>query len=108
MVRLANALLSACSDLIGISTPTQPSGSHRERFRRYVVGERWTEEQRADSQRVLEEVAHARKNLAEHARRKLGKRRVELFGHADPGDVSQSQQPKSETPETPETPGQVP
>jgi hypothetical protein len=59
MVRLANAPLSACSDLIGISTATQPAGSYRERLRLYLVGERWTEEQRADSQRVLEEVAHA-------------------------------------------------
>ena len=89
MVRLANALLSACSDLIGISTPTQPTATYLERFRRYVVGERWTAEQRAESQHALEEVAHARKRLAEHARQELGKRHVELSGHARPDDVDQ-------------------
>ncbi len=71
--------MSACGDLIGASTATQPTRFHWERVRRFVLGQRWTDEQRAESQQTLEQLAHARKALAEHARRKLGKPRVELF-----------------------------
>jgi len=78
----------ACGDLIGISTATQPTGSYRERLKRYVVGERWTAELRADSQRGMKEVAHARKRLAAHARGKLGQPRAELFGHGEGDDAS--------------------
>jgi hypothetical protein len=93
MIRLANALLSACSDLIGASTALQPARSHWERVRRVVVGERWTDEQRAEAQQVLEQLAHARKALAEHARRKLGKPVVEVFGHDDNDDTEGNQLP---------------
>jgi hypothetical protein len=79
-VRLANALLAACSDLVGAGS-IGPATSYWERIRRYVLGERWTPEQRAEVQRHLTAVAHARKALTEHARRNLGKPAVELFGH---------------------------
>jgi hypothetical protein len=81
MMRLANALLSACADLIGASTTIGPARSYWERVRRFLVGERWTDQKRAESQQALKEMAHARKDLAEYARRKLGRPSVELFGH---------------------------
>jgi hypothetical protein len=56
-----------------------------ERVKRLIVGERWTDEQRADSQKALAKLAAARKSLAEHARRTLGKKHVELFGHGEEG-----------------------
>lgn len=86
MVRLANALLAACSDLIGASTDTGQAGSYLERVRRVIVGERWTDEQRSEAQDALKKVAAARKALAEHARRTFGRQHVELFGHGETDD----------------------
>jgi hypothetical protein len=85
MVRRPNALPAKCSDLMGVGTATQHGRSYWERLRRFVVGEHWTEDQGADSQKALKEMAHGRKDLAEYARRKLGKRHVELIWHDEPG-----------------------
>lgn len=91
MVRRANALLAKCSDLIGAGTTTQAATSYRERIRRYVIGERWTDKERGESQQALKDVAHARKDLAEYARQKLGKRHAELFTHDEIEDINGNQ-----------------
>jgi hypothetical protein len=81
MIRLANGLLAACSDLIGASTTVKAAASYWERARRYVIGERWTDAQRAEAQQALTAMARAREDLADHARRQLRNPPAELFGH---------------------------
>jgi hypothetical protein len=42
----------------------------------------------ADLQGARKDMAHARKRLAEHARRTLGQPQVELFGHGEAGEAT--------------------
>lgn len=78
-IRRANALLAACTDLIGVGTSIQAAATLRQRLKRNVVGSTWTEEERAAVGTAMQNVAHARKNLAEQQRRILRKRHAELF-----------------------------
>jgi hypothetical protein len=78
-IRLANQLLSACNETMGAATATAPADTAGARLRRLAVGERWTPELQADLNRAVKAAAHARKDLAQHMRRKLGMPAAELF-----------------------------
>jgi hypothetical protein len=88
-IRLANALLAKCGDLISASTATDAPGTATGRLRRLVAGEKPTAELQVEVDRAVKEVAHAREQLARHVRRRLGLPAVQLFGHETP-DASQS------------------
>src|SRR4051812_47603443 len=78
-VRLANAVVAAAADLIGVSTARQPVDTTLERVRRWALGDRWTEEMLTEHQRSIELLARSRKELAEHARNVLGSQPADLF-----------------------------
>jgi hypothetical protein len=63
LVRRANALLSACSDLIGVSTARMPADTARARIRRHVTGEQWTQEMLDSIQDARKVMAHAREQV---------------------------------------------
>lgn len=81
MVRLANALLSKCGDLLAAATSRNPADTVATHLRRWARGEKWTPELQADLDRAVKDVAHARERLAQYARLHLGLPAVELFGH---------------------------
>jgi hypothetical protein len=85
-IRLANEVVSTCADLLGVSTAVQKPANGWERLRTWAVGVRWTPEMIADNDRVMKELAHARKRFAEHARARFGRDAVELFTLAEPQD----------------------
>jgi hypothetical protein len=88
-IRLANALLDKCGDLLRAATCRNPADAMAARLRRWARGEKWTPELQADLDRAVKDVAHAREHLAQYARRHLGLPAVELFGHEPP--VAQKQ-----------------
>lgn len=79
MVRLANAVVLCCADLLGVSTARQQAVSAAERLRVWVLGERWTPDMVAEHQASVEALAEARKGLADCARRAFGRDVVDLF-----------------------------
>ena len=88
-VRLANALLSDCNEVIGASTARQQVDSVGARVRRWAVGEKLTPELERDLNRAVRHVAHARERLAQHVRKQMHLPAVQLFGHeADYGESS--------------------
>jgi hypothetical protein len=78
-IRLANALLGACAEIVSAGTQRQPADTAPARLRRWAVGERQTPDMEADLQAAIKAVAHAREQLARHSRRKLGLPAAELF-----------------------------
>jgi hypothetical protein len=106
MVRLANKLLSACMDLMDVSTDRQPAGSVAARVRRWGVGERLTPEMQASIGNGRKEMAHARERLANHARHVLGQPPVTLFGHIRASEHDETSPPApSGTPQSSSEPG---
>jgi hypothetical protein len=108
-IALANDVVSKASDLLGAQAIT-PATSGKERARRFVFGERWTEEAIAESQRALDALAQARKKLAEHARLKLGRKAANLFAQVeadDAGEAAQSVEPAGEAAAQHELPGHL-
>ena len=87
MIRLANTLLGACSDLLGTSTALAPAETVGARLRRLVIGERSTPELEADLQSAMETMAHAREQLALHARKRMKLPPVQLLGHDPASDL---------------------
>jgi hypothetical protein len=86
-IRLANALLGKCGDLLGAATSRGPADSAVARLRRWASGEKWTPELQADLDRAVKDVANAREGLAQYTRRHVGLPAVELFGHEPPADL---------------------
>jgi hypothetical protein len=78
-VRLANKVVFHCADLLSASTARQPTATAGEQSRRFVIGERWTDEMLADYETAIQTLARARKHLAEHTRKALGRDAVDLF-----------------------------
>jgi hypothetical protein len=78
-VRLANEVVFHCASLLSASIARQPIATAGEQTRRLVIGERWSPEMLADYESALEKLATARKQLAEHTRKALGKDAVDLF-----------------------------
>jgi hypothetical protein len=93
MVRLANKLLSACMDLMGVSTERQPATSVTARVRRWVAGERLTPEMQASIDNGRKEMADARERFANHARHILRQPSVTLFGHIGADDHDETNPP---------------
>jgi hypothetical protein len=79
-VRLANALLASCGELIAAATSTKPADGAAW-LRRFIAGEKWTPAMQETLDRAVRDVAHAREHLAQHMRAKLGIPIVTLFGH---------------------------
>jgi hypothetical protein len=50
------------------------------------MGERWTPEMIAENDRAMKDLAHARKQLANHARAKLGLPAADLFAQVEASD----------------------
>jgi hypothetical protein len=82
-VRLANQLLSTCSDLIGAATSRQPATTVGARLLRWAAGEKTTPELEQDINSAVKDVAHAREQLAQRGRQVLGLPPAQLFGHDD-------------------------
>jgi hypothetical protein len=93
LVRRANALLSACSDLISVSTARMPAETAGARLRRQVAGERWTQEMLDKLQESRTMMAQAREKLAQHARTVLGMPPAQLFSHDTEADAGPSAAP---------------
>jgi hypothetical protein len=85
-IRLANEVVSKCMDLLGTNTTKQQTGNGWERMRRWAAGERWTPEMIAEANSAMQQLAHARKRYAEHARARFGLDVVELFTSREPKD----------------------
>jgi len=85
-IRLANDVVTKSMDLLGVSTALQPTRSGGERLRKWAVGERWTPEMLAAHDRAMKDLAHARKQLADYARRKLRLPDVDLFAQVQPAE----------------------
>lgn len=93
LIRRANALLSACSDLISVSTARTPAPTRTARIRRHMAGERWTPPMQEGLQEARVAMADAREQLAQHARQVLGKQTAQLFGHESEPDKEQATPP---------------
>jgi hypothetical protein len=100
-VRLANALLAACGEVITAATATKPADGAAW-LRRLLAGEKWTPEMQEGLDRAVREVAHARERLAQHVRAKLGLSAVTLFGHEPVKDNHAATRPGSERPDVPD------
>lgn len=103
-VRLANALLASCGELIAAATATRPADGAAW-LRRLVAGEKWTPELQETLDRAIREVAHARERLAQHVRVKLGMPTVTLFGHEPAQDDHAATGPGDEHPAIPDAAG---
>jgi hypothetical protein len=86
-IRLANDVAGKAGELLGVRTAATPAGSAWDRVRIWAAGERWTPEMIADAQRALKDLAHARKHLAEYARRMLGQPGADLFAQVTAEDA---------------------
>jgi hypothetical protein len=84
MVRLANALLASCGDLVSAATATKPADGAVARLRRMTAGAQWTSDLQKGLEDAVSEVAHARERLAQHVRGTLGLPTIALFGHEPP------------------------
>ena len=103
LIRRANALLSACGDLIEVSTTRMPARTIPARLRRHVAGDRWTEEMLDSLTASQKAMAQACEQLAQYARRILDLRPAALFGH-EPGDRDQVTADASSKPDTDASP----
>lgn len=85
-VRLANAVVNRCANLLGVSTARQGAEGW-ERIRRWAAGERWIPEMTEAYDNALGELARARKRYADHVRARFGLGAVELFTSAEAEDT---------------------
>jgi hypothetical protein len=83
-IRLANQLLDACGTILGSATARNPATTLSARLTRLVFGEKQTPELQDDLQQAITGVAHAREQLARHARKVLSLPEAKLFGHETP------------------------
>jgi hypothetical protein len=99
-IRLANDVVSKCSDLLGVSTAVQKPANSWERLRTWTVGVRWTPEMIAENDRVMKALALTRKRLAEHVRVQFGRHAAELFtlAEAEPPEKRQALEAPAATP----------
>jgi hypothetical protein len=107
MIWRANDLLSKCRAILDVSTSPAEPGTARERIRRWAIGVRWTPGMQADLDRALEEMAHARKRLADHVRSVFGRDAVELFTRQDV-DAGQQDAGRRKKPVTDASPDRPP
>lgn len=68
--------------------PRPPAASAWDRVRIWAAGQRWTSDMRAENERAVKEVVHARKRLAEYARRTLGMPAVDVFAQVEVSDIN--------------------
>ncbi len=81
-IRLANQVVAKCCELLGVSTEREPATTAPERIRRLIAGEKWTTPMLDAHEAAVTELAQARQALADHARKTLGQKTVDLFAHA--------------------------
>lgn len=79
-VQVSNAVVERSARVIGAATSRSPSTS---RLRRFIVGERWTKAEMDAFQADVEELAKARRRLAQLARKEFGVEAAELFYDAE-------------------------
>jgi hypothetical protein len=82
-IRLANAVVSECTNLLGVNTARQPTSNGWDAVRRWAAGDQWTPETTEELNRALRSLAQARKVYAEHVRQRFGLQAVELFTLAE-------------------------
>jgi hypothetical protein len=82
-IRLANALIDRCADVISTATSR---GEGRGGLAQRVAGEKWTQEQLDAWDADQKALARARRDLALHARHELGFEVAEVFREPPKGD----------------------
>lgn len=75
-IRLANQLLHACGELVGGATTRSPATTLASRLTRFIAGEKQTPELEQDLASAVKNVANAREQLAQHARKTLRLRQL--------------------------------
>jgi hypothetical protein len=100
-VRLANALIASCGEVIAAATATKPADNAPARLRRLAAGEKWTPELQERFDRAVREVAHSRERLAQYLRRSAGLPDAALFGHESLQDDHAATLDSGEEPDLP-------